>query len=222
MPYSVGSGFAPGYMNRPPSWTTFVNREKKREIGWREEAHIILNKSYANIFTNHKAVKQSKKLTDHGWNIIKDELVQLLSVHKTQCLADKHRVMHQECYSCLKQEYARILAMSDLRVEPFPLLGDILTNKVFEDYIWNTPDDEDLSKEFCASQLSEHLPSILDEWRSAKTKELIEIMQKVCPEATAADLNLLTTLFGCKGCGSTIHFPQMFYHRCCVSNNAPV
>ncbi|KAJ4476545.1 hypothetical protein C8R41DRAFT_983357 [Lentinula lateritia] len=60
------------------------------KIGWREEAEILMVKqsyppgSRRNAFSQHKLVKQSKKLTDYGWNAIKDELVKILSDHKKE------------------------------------------------------------------------------------------------------------------------------------------
>ncbi|KAJ3863348.1 hypothetical protein EV359DRAFT_82448 [Lentinula novae-zelandiae] len=60
------------------------------KIGWREEAEILMVKqsyppgSRRNAFSQHKLVKQSKKLTDYGWNTIKDELVKILSEHKKE------------------------------------------------------------------------------------------------------------------------------------------
>ncbi|KAF8824114.1 hypothetical protein HHX47_DHR9000544 [Lentinula edodes] len=62
------------------------------KIGWREEAQIIMAKpryppgSRRNAFSQHKLVKQSKKLTDYGWNAIKNELVKILSDHKKERL----------------------------------------------------------------------------------------------------------------------------------------
>ncbi|KAJ3873208.1 hypothetical protein F5051DRAFT_360569 [Lentinula edodes] len=62
------------------------------KIGWREEAEIIMAKpryppgSRRNAFNQHKLVKQSKKLTDYGWNAIKGELVKILSDHKKERL----------------------------------------------------------------------------------------------------------------------------------------
>ncbi|KAF9075684.1 hypothetical protein BDP27DRAFT_1414866 [Rhodocollybia butyracea] len=165
------------------------------EIGWREEIKILMDE-WPGMFVLHEAVNQTKKLTEHDWNSIKDELVQLLAKRKTSRVDRPLCAKLQERYGRLSQEYTKILARSDLRI-PFPTPGDILTNK-----------------------LSEHLPSILSEWRPAKVKELVEIIQKARPKGTAADLDLLTTLFGCTDCDSAMHFPQMFYHNCCATNKA--
>ncbi|KAF9067605.1 hypothetical protein BDP27DRAFT_1422767 [Rhodocollybia butyracea] len=150
------------------------------EIGWCEEAEILLD-GWPGIFIRHKAVNQTKKLTEHDtltfryhplsflnplsiqdWNSIKDELVQFLENHKTSRVGRTVYAKFQERYDRIGQEYTKVLARSDLRV-PFPTSGDILTKKVFKDLIWDTPADEYLRKGFLASQLSEHLPSILSE-----------------------------------------------------------
>ncbi|KAF9075689.1 hypothetical protein BDP27DRAFT_1314336 [Rhodocollybia butyracea] len=185
------------------------------EIGWREEAEYMIMES-SHEFLSHKAIHQTKKLTDIGWNRMKDELVQLLSQHKTTRLAEELRAIRELRYSLLLKEYKDIQNMSDQR-EPFPPSGDIVMNKIFYDLV-SKPVEEDLTAGFFKSQLSQHLPRVLDEWRSAKTKELVKLMQKSRPEATEADLHLPTTLFECQSCprflGTIMHFPQMFYHTC--------
>ncbi|KAJ4485289.1 hypothetical protein J3R30DRAFT_1337821 [Lentinula aciculospora] len=58
------------------------------EIGWREEAEIMMKIEGCSLrritFSRHKLVKQPRKLTDYGWNAIKDELLKLLSDHKEE------------------------------------------------------------------------------------------------------------------------------------------
>ncbi|KAE9390256.1 hypothetical protein BT96DRAFT_926005 [Gymnopus androsaceus JB14] len=190
--------------------------DRLEEIGWREEAEkIIATSSYGwDDFTSHKLVKQTKKLTDYGWNSIKAELVQMLSTHKTSRLvAERRRILIQR-YASLKKECDNIRSASDLR-DPFPAVGDILTHKVFEDLIWDTPEDEELTNAFFQSKLSEHLPGIIDEWRPAKVQELLEVMRRSVPTATVAELQLATSVFSCTRClDIKMYYPQMFYHHC--------
>ncbi|KAJ3751301.1 hypothetical protein DFH05DRAFT_1470822 [Lentinula detonsa] len=61
------------------------------DIGWREEAEIIMKSQRLitwrkDSFAQHKSVNQPRKLTEYGWNIIKDELVTMLSNHKEKRL----------------------------------------------------------------------------------------------------------------------------------------
>ncbi|KAJ3888823.1 hypothetical protein GG344DRAFT_67631 [Lentinula edodes] len=59
------------------------------EIGWRQEAEAMMKTSDYSLdpFSQHKLVKQPRKLTDYGWNTIKDKLVEMLSDHKKTGLA---------------------------------------------------------------------------------------------------------------------------------------
>ncbi|KAH7881563.1 uncharacterized protein C8R40DRAFT_51618 [Lentinula edodes] len=59
------------------------------EIGWRQEAEAMMKTSNYSLdpFSEHKLVKQPRKLTDYGWNNIKDKLVEMLSDHKKTGLA---------------------------------------------------------------------------------------------------------------------------------------
>ncbi|KAE9399355.1 hypothetical protein BT96DRAFT_1019525 [Gymnopus androsaceus JB14] len=195
--------------------------ERLAEIGWREEAEKIIDSWREDEFTNHKAVKQPKKLTDYGWNSIKTELVEMLSTHKTERLAEEKRCTLIQRYSRLEKEYDDIRSASDLR-EPFPAVGDIFTYKVFENLIWETPEDEELTDVLFREKLAQHLPQIIEQWKPAKIQELVEIMQKSVPSASAADLYLATSVFECTNCLSRpkMHYPQMFYHPCCIQNPA--
>ncbi|KAE9411526.1 hypothetical protein BT96DRAFT_983257 [Gymnopus androsaceus JB14] len=179
--------------------------DRLEEIGWRKEAEKILDRGdpWHDEFSTHKFVKQSKKLTQYGWNCIRTELVELFAI------------------LALRKEYNDIRSASDLR-EPFPAVGDILTYKVFEDLVWDTPQEIILTCTFFRKKLLEHLPGILDKWRPAKVQELVRIMQKSIPTATAADLHLATSVFQCTECPShyRMHYPQMFYHPC-FSQNPP-
>lgn len=227
------------------SWNSVPNPDSCRildrlaEIGWREEAEIISKQSHYgwDEFTTHKLVKQTKKLTEYGntlalfpiqtpdvvfaqgWNSIKSELVTFLSAHKIERLAAERRRTLHERYSQLTNEISDIRSKTDLR-EPFPATGDISTYKIFEDLIWDTPEDQNLTGAFFREKLLEHLPSIIEEWRPAKIQELIEIMRKSVPTAGEAELHLATSVFTCKNCyAANMHYPQMFYHSCC--NRSP-
>ncbi|KAE9405746.1 hypothetical protein BT96DRAFT_988249 [Gymnopus androsaceus JB14] len=189
-------------------------REQRKEailvcldgIGWCEEAKIIMSGWSVYLgcdeFSNHKSVRQSKKLTEYGWNSIKDELVQILSTCKAKRLSAKgsqNPIIYQR-YVDLTKEYKRTLSESDLR-EPFPALGYIITRKVFKDFIWDIPHDEYLGNDFFRLELSERLPGIIDEWRPTKIQE---------------------AFFKCSGCRTDMHYPQMFYHDCCFRERETV
>lgn len=123
-----------------------------------------------------------------------------------------------------------IRSASDLR-DPFPSLVDVLANPLFEDLVWHTLEDEELTSDFFRSMFLQHLPHIIDEWRCVKTQELVEIMRKSRPNASPADLHLATSVFECTGCLDATNprsnavrmiYPQMFYHSCCLWHRQPV
>ncbi|KAJ4477763.1 hypothetical protein C8J55DRAFT_88025 [Lentinula edodes] len=72
-----------------------IRRQRKKdilirldEIGWRQEAEAMMKTSkYRDPFSEHELVKQPRKLTDYGWNTIKDKLVEMSSDHKKTGLA---------------------------------------------------------------------------------------------------------------------------------------
>ncbi|KAJ4491660.1 hypothetical protein C8R41DRAFT_372390 [Lentinula lateritia] len=123
-------------------------------------------------------------------------------------------------YELLSENYRQICSKSDCR-EPYPALGDILTAKVFETLIWDTPIEKVIH---FPAKLSEHLPRIIDKWRSAKIQELLKLVQKSKQSKTlpvVSDLHLATTIFECTECTTAMHYPQMFYHDCCLQHKSP-
>ncbi|KIK59089.1 hypothetical protein GYMLUDRAFT_44820 [Collybiopsis luxurians FD-317 M1] len=186
--------------------------ERLEKIGWREEAEISMRDGQD--FTNHKLVRQSKKLTDYGWKNIKTELVQWLTEERRSRI-ERHRF---RLLALLSAEYNNIKYSRDLR-DPFPGKADILNDEYFEGLVWDTPVDEEITSDLMKSKLLEHLPRIIDQWKPKKLQELVEIMQKTHPEATISGLQLATTVFECsKCCNLPLVYPQMFYHHCCFEN----
>ncbi|GAW01361.1 hypothetical protein F5879DRAFT_1066169 [Lentinula edodes] len=186
------------------------------EIGWREEAEIS---SY--VFSDYGLVRQPQELTDSGWNRIKDKLVKRLSDHKARRLVEEQRQAINLRRSLLEKEYNEIYSASDHR-EPFPSLGDILSDEPFETLISDSPLDENMNGQFFREKLLEYLPSFIEKWKPVKMQELVEIMRKSIPEVTLSDLPLATSIFRCAECPSNIkmHYPQMFYHRCCFRDRS--
>ncbi|KAJ3825576.1 hypothetical protein F5880DRAFT_1700706 [Lentinula raphanica] len=191
--------------------TAILSRLK--EIGWDDEVQIIMQATTTNCdrFTNHKLVKQSKKLTEHDWRTIKDDLVEFLTTNKRKRLFDPR-------LSCTLQMYGTVLSYSDLR-EPYPTMGDVLhTTSV---WYTSTPENQNLTSTLFRSRFHEHLRGFITEWRAANDQQLLEIVRKSRPTATVSDLHLATTVFRCESCnqgdGETLYYPQLFYHRCCTS-----
>ncbi|KAJ3805306.1 hypothetical protein F5876DRAFT_52071, partial [Lentinula aff. lateritia] len=190
-------------------------------IGLRRDAEtILMGESDFNIpedLGNLCSVKQAKILTDRSWALMKSELVRLLSEHKTKRLEREHNESCQKRYRRLQQEYFEFLSHRDLR-EPYPGLGDILIDPVFEAMVWDTALEEELTPESMRSKLMEHLPRIAGEWRLSKIQEILQILRNSRPGATLSDLDLATTIFGCVRCNALILCSQVFYHPCCYNN----
>ncbi|KAF9071226.1 hypothetical protein BDP27DRAFT_1322562 [Rhodocollybia butyracea] len=189
--------------------------KRLEQIGWRTEAETMIKDYYRDTFTRHKSVSQPKKLTDHGWNCMETELVQMLSDYQAERLVRQRDEALGSRYRLFLDLLLQIESETDLR-DPFPTAGDILTDLRIEALIWDTPFDERLDASLCKSKLLEYLPSIINEWRPAKVQEVLEILRKSRPSATVPDLHLATSVFACSSCTvKVLHYPQMFYHRCC-------
>ncbi|KAJ4491659.1 hypothetical protein C8R41DRAFT_920279 [Lentinula lateritia] len=195
------------------------------KIGWREEVEHMekrgMYRTHEQIYFEYaRIVNQSRNLTEEGWVNIKDELVELLSNHRTARLEIETVHVIRARYVQLSQAYQHINSQSDCR-EPLPAIGDILTANVFENLIWDTPGEEQVD---FSAKLSEHLPHFIDKWRLAKIQELLMLVQKSKRGSTlpvVSDLYLATSIFESIQCTKAMHYPQMFYHRCCFRNKCP-
>ncbi|KAJ3886700.1 hypothetical protein GG344DRAFT_81454 [Lentinula edodes] len=189
--------------------------KKLEEIGLREEVEIMINSPQSHLFLRHDSVNQSKQLTEQAWRKIEPDLVKVLSDHRQRRIVEETKVSARQRYVLLEKVYNSFTSGADLR-EPFPLVGDILNHQFFEDLIWDTPHETILTKEFFSSQLAQFLPTFIQHWRPAKILELISIMEKNIPGFKTSDLYLATTVFDCERCRRKLHFPEMFYHECCL------
>ncbi|KAJ3900768.1 hypothetical protein F5879DRAFT_992579 [Lentinula edodes] len=189
--------------------------KKLEEIGLREEVEIMINSPQSHLFLRHDSVNQSKQLTEQAWRKIEPDLVKVLSDHRQRRIVEETKVSARQRYVLLEKVYNSFTSGADLR-DPFPLVGDILNHQFFEDLIWDTPRETILTKEFFSSQLAQFLPTFIQHWRPAKILELVSIMEKNIPGFKTSDLYLATAVFDCKRCRRKLHFPEMFYHECCL------
>ncbi|KAF9072318.1 hypothetical protein BDP27DRAFT_1445799 [Rhodocollybia butyracea] len=162
------------------------------QIGWRAEAEMMIKDYRGDIFTSHKLVSQSRKLTDYGWNCMEAELVQMLSEYQAQRLIRQRAEALESRYRLFFGLRLQIESETDLR-DPFPAAGDILTDPRIEALIWDTPFDETLDDSLCRSKLLGYLPMIINEWRHGKVQEVLEILRQSRARATGSDLHLATS-----------------------------
>ncbi|KAJ3722252.1 hypothetical protein C8R42DRAFT_720632 [Lentinula raphanica] len=150
----------------------------------------------ASVLIKLCSLNQAKRLTNHSWNSIESDLVKMLSIHRSKRLQEEHLEVCRKRSSQLKVVYLDILSQEDLR-NPFPGVGDILTDPILEAMIWDTAKEEELTPEFLRSRIIDELPRILCAWRTTQTEKLLEVLRVTRHDATLLDLHLATTIFGC-------------------------
>ncbi|KAJ3866773.1 hypothetical protein EV359DRAFT_62066 [Lentinula novae-zelandiae] len=189
--------------------------KKLEKIGLREEVEIMISSPQSQLFLRHDSVNQSQQLTEQACRKIEPDLVKVLSFHRQRRIVEETEVSARQRYVLLEKVYNSFTSGADLR-DPFPFVGDILNHQFCEDLIWDTPRETILTKDFFSSQFAQFLPTFIQHWRPAKILELVSIMEKNIPGFKTSDLYLATTVFDCKRCRRKLHFPEMFYHECCL------
>ncbi|KIK57100.1 hypothetical protein GYMLUDRAFT_247356 [Collybiopsis luxurians FD-317 M1] len=167
------------------------------EIGWRSEAQKLIDGYWPerSAFLDHKLVRRPEKLTDHAWNAMKSQLVNVLSQHKKSRLAREKQKVLTARYLDFKQQYKRAQEGSDCR-NPIPAMGDFLTSPAIAKAIWETATDEPLTDDGIRKHISDHLPAFADYWRLEQTQELVQLMRASgFASAAESDLHLAATVF---------------------------
>ncbi|THU77556.1 hypothetical protein K435DRAFT_973913 [Dendrothele bispora CBS 962.96] len=188
---------------------------KKRliELGWGPDLERLEYEGRSRSFWNDELIKQSKPLTDRGWNHMAPILIaQLRPVRdrRLQINALKPR------YEALKKFYDTYIFQHNLKTSVHPLFGDVIESHIGYDIIFNTPYDQTLSEDAFDEELKK-LPEFIDDWKRRKMRELLEMVQKNIPEATMDTLGLARTTFWCLTCDDLFWYPEVFQH-CCYSH----
>ncbi|KAF5388905.1 hypothetical protein D9757_005072 [Collybiopsis confluens] len=185
-------------------------------LGHREEIDIMIKSwSASRSLLRHESVDQAKVLTEQAWKRMKGDLIRLILHHKEARLENlKKEVIIKRCL-LLETVYKRTLMSADHR-SPLPGVGDILNEPSIHNMIINTPAEDELSEAFYQSQLKESLPKFIEKWAPLdKVQQVLHVLQKAKPSATASDLHLASSTFICTKCSTVMVFPEMFHHRCC-------
>ncbi|KAE9402066.1 hypothetical protein BT96DRAFT_1017879 [Gymnopus androsaceus JB14] len=197
---------------------------KLEDLGWGEEIKLIFHPSTVQVnfsssarhsLFSHDLVKQPKELTEQAWRRMRDDLVDILSDHKTRRLATEQEETAHQRYSKLERVYAHF-STADLR-EPFPPLGDILNHQLLEYLIWETPTEDNLTEGFFSDKLSELLPDFVQQWRLAKALSVLKEVVEECgldpSTATKNDMDVVNPLVECLVCERTNTYGYGSYGR---------
>ncbi|KAJ7283173.1 hypothetical protein C8J57DRAFT_1120601 [Mycena rebaudengoi] len=179
-------------------------------LGWEHEEFAHTE------FKNHKLVRQPKELTDRIWKNIEAPLTELLTGFKTARLATaRARILRER-----RQLAASVYKKWRESHPPDALLPpkiDAVSNEVFRVVIEDTPfePEEKVTEESFADAISQ-LPLLAADWNRCKNNELVEIMNKVVPNAGTDNLRLASTFFSVAPDGSHFGSPAIGYPRILV------
>ncbi|KAJ7283261.1 hypothetical protein C8J57DRAFT_1291965 [Mycena rebaudengoi] len=161
-------------------------------LGWGHE-------EFADIeFKNHKLVRQPKELTDRIWKNIEAPLIEHLTGLKTARLAEaRARILRER-----RQLAASVYKKWKETHPPDAILPpkiDAVSNEAFRVVIEDTPIEPE------------------EKWNRCKINELVQIMNKVVPDAGEDDLRLASTFFsalpsGYHSTSAAIGYPRILVH----------
>ncbi|KAI1786180.1 hypothetical protein LXA43DRAFT_898457 [Ganoderma leucocontextum] len=199
-------------------------QKRLREEGWTEELSLM-NDSERHGLSLHKAVRKSQKLTDYGWQSIRDELNEYMTNMRTQRLAREFSDMVYARLALLRQAVlaheasrGRMTADMDWR----PLFSDYALMPTFRDLMEASTITSSTIGVLLEARKAQ-IPVLEAQWREERKLEFIAMIRNgvesvpelALPEDTEDLLSLAITMFDCQNCTyRSIRWPQVLAHSC--------
>ncbi|KAI1795643.1 hypothetical protein LXA43DRAFT_730736 [Ganoderma leucocontextum] len=199
-------------------------RERLQGEGWAEELGLMDDLGRYEL-SRHKAARKSQKLTDYGWQSIRQELHEHMENVRTKRLARER--LHMTCarLGLLRQallEYGaeRVPMSADTDWQPF--FSDFALMPTFRDLMEASADTEvtkDALLEVCEAQIL----TLEAQWREDRKREFIATVVRGAglfpglslPEDDDTLLSLAIATFDCQNCNyKGIRWPEVLAHRC--------
>ncbi|KAG7085444.1 hypothetical protein E1B28_003005 [Marasmius oreades] len=192
-----------------------IRRERRQEIikrltasGWgpKELCH--------DDFLSHPLLKQSKPVTERMWNNLEPQLFELLQALKDGRLKEERRDSLRSRYELLELAYDEVKYEYGDRLSVYPPMADLILGadlKAIDDIIWNTPQEQELTKSDFVNALREvGVVGFAKKWVEEKNQELEKILQNTGIEA----YDLCSVIFSCRYCGQDTWAPVIYMHDC--------
>ena len=99
-----------------------------------------------------------------------------------------------------------------------PTTSDLVALEPFRTIIEHTPIEDEVTAAHFQDAMA-NFPSLVEDWRRSKDRELLELI-KACPllpeatEITESRLLFATTYFRCEVCEAEIGYPRILVHKC--------
>ncbi|KAG7085400.1 hypothetical protein E1B28_002961 [Marasmius oreades] len=195
--------------------------ERRQEIikrlsasGWRPEE---LNHEE---FVSHPLLKSSKPVTERAWNNLEPQLIDFLQ-------ALKDRRLNEERHRSLKIRYQLFdSAYEDKkdrdRLTVYPPISDLIVDAdlgVIDDMIWNTPQEQQLTKSDFIDALREaegDIAKFSQKWVEQKRQALVQVLRRCGLE----EIGLRSAIFSCLRCGEKTWAPRIYMHLCATGSYA--
>ncbi|RDB19998.1 hypothetical protein Hypma_012988 [Hypsizygus marmoreus] len=185
--------------------------EKLHELGWGEELEKMREDDYTIL--DLPFVKQAKDLTEESWNKKEADMIDLMKRIKEKRLASEYRAIQKERRGILLDLYLGFVASQPVdAILPGP--ADIVFMPKFKAVIDLPRTTAIIADDFAISL--QDLPKLIQDWRNKADAKLVSLINTTDSslQATEAFLDLPTTLFRCRACGSCITYPRVLVHRC--------
>ncbi|KAI0645556.1 hypothetical protein C8Q79DRAFT_910119 [Trametes meyenii] len=190
--------------------------KRLREEGWGEEIDkMTLDAAYD--LTHHKAVRKAQKLTEGGWQSIKQDLLTHMErVREDRLESEREELIHTRLgFLCdIFTEYEDSLGHNTTPTELRAGFSDIAMMAPFRELVEAPSSQEVTPQDF--RKLYRAIPDAMAAWYDNRESEFLDLIPDVIemPDWTSL-FELATVAFECRECDRTdMRWPAVLAHKC--------
>ncbi|KAI0942892.1 hypothetical protein AcV7_002185 [Taiwanofungus camphoratus] len=186
-----------------------------RELGWHEDLEYLKRDDYC-LLADHAQVRQPKKLTDKGWEKIREQVLCLMQGTRDRRLREeRYQILCkrlQDLFRMMIGLYAEARRTAADEFKPFFM--DFALMPEFR-AIADAPSNTNVTNtEFSA--LRDQIPTLTERWRADIKKKLTNLVRKEIKVNKKVDpLDLAVAFFRCYDCSTVLPYPEILAHKCC-------
>ncbi|KAH9920096.1 uncharacterized protein B0H18DRAFT_617380 [Fomitopsis serialis] len=193
-------------------------------LGWAPELAFLertySERRYDELFSNHRFVCMTTKLTEHGWRRIKGEMTRLMQGVRKQRLDDEaHTVSYKRgmSFESAGKELVEEYLDEHEEMKIFGLnIADLMHTPEVQHLLCAPKDTHVDEQSFLALQAQ--METTMEGWKSRACNTLRQLIRRTkrAPKASNVDmLELATTVFRCNCCSpGYLFYPNVLGHKC--------
>ncbi|KAI0943394.1 hypothetical protein AcW1_002566 [Taiwanofungus camphoratus] len=185
-----------------------------RELGWHEDLEYLKRDDYGPL-ANHEQVRQPKKLTDKGWEKIREQVLCLMQkIRDRRLTEERYRILRKRLQHLSRMMIGLYAETRRTAADEFkPFFMDFALMPEFR-AIADAPSNTNVTDtDFFA--LRDQIPTLTERWQADIKNRLTNLVRKNIKVDEKMDpLDLAVAFFRCCDCKTVLPYPEVVAHKC--------